>query len=198
MGSPSAPLSSASPRAPAQVNRLNSGRRRAQEAGGAPGSRLTAAAATAAELAELLASLKQIQRALKASGAGLQQELAVAQSLLTSPEFQRVLAVHNKVQEIWCFNAPPSALCHNAQDVVQEVSGVRAYRYRLESQGISRGGGRLTNSWAEEGRGASSIPSQCGYISSGHDEYVLVGLMQSCRCDKLCMYHYVCDDAMSY
>ncbi|XP_043206273.1 uncharacterized protein LOC122372769 isoform X2 [Amphibalanus amphitrite] len=76
------------------------------------------------ELAELLASLKQIQRALKASGAGLQQELAVAQSLLTSPEFQRVLAVHNKVQEIWCFNAPPSALCFNAQDVAQEVVGV--------------------------------------------------------------------------
>ncbi|XP_043206291.1 protein PALS1-like isoform X4 [Amphibalanus amphitrite] len=120
---------STSPRQPSQVNRLNSGRQRAQvvAAGAAAGPRprLTAAAAsTAAELAELLASLKQIQRALKASGAGLQQELAVAQSLLTSPEFQRVLAVHNKVQEIWCFNAPPSALCFNAQDVAQEVVGV--------------------------------------------------------------------------
>ena len=79
--------------------------------------------APATELAELLASLKHIQRALKASGSGLHQELAVAQSLLASPEFQRVLAVHNKVQEIWCFNAPPSALCHNSQDVVQEVRG---------------------------------------------------------------------------
>ncbi|XP_037072278.1 MAGUK p55 subfamily member 5-like isoform X2 [Pollicipes pollicipes] len=82
------------------------------------------AAAGGIELSELLASLKQIQRALRSDGRGLQHELAAAQALLTSPEFQRVLAVHNKVQEIWCFSAPPSALCHNAQDVVQEVVGV--------------------------------------------------------------------------
>lgn len=114
------PSSSTSSRDPAQVNRVNSGLERAQAAtlNSVPPS------AASAELAELLASLKQIQRALKSNGHGLQQELAVAQQLLTSPDFQRVLAVHNKVQEIWCFNAPPTALCNNAQDVVTEVVGV--------------------------------------------------------------------------
>ena len=38
-----------------------------------------------------------------------------------SPVFQLLVAVHNTIQRVQCFQCPPPALCTDARDLVQEV-----------------------------------------------------------------------------
>lgn len=58
---------------------------------------------------------------LKSNGHRISEDMTLVAQLLTNPEFQKVLAVHNKVQEIWCLNRPPTPVCENATKVLNEV-----------------------------------------------------------------------------
>lgn len=70
---------------------------------------------------ELIQSLQRIQTVLKSNGHRISEDMTLVAQLLTNPEFQKVLAVHNKVQEIWCLNRPPTPVTDNAQGLVAEV-----------------------------------------------------------------------------
>lgn len=70
---------------------------------------------------ELIQSLQRIQTVLKSNGHRISEDMTLVAQLLTNPEFQKVLAVHNKVQETWCLNRPPTPVTDNAQELVAEV-----------------------------------------------------------------------------
>jgi hypothetical protein len=55
-------------------------------------------------------------------------QLADIQNLLSSAVFRRLMTVHNTIQLVECFQCPPPALCTDARDLVQEVSGARICR----------------------------------------------------------------------
>uniref|UniRef100_T1IQP9 MAGUK p55 subfamily member 5 n=1 Tax=Strigamia maritima TaxID=126957 RepID=T1IQP9_STRMM len=69
---------------------------------------------------ELLTSVHHLESYLKSSQR-LEEDLNDVSSLLNNPEFQKALAVHNKVQEVWCLKVPPVPVCSDAQDLVQDV-----------------------------------------------------------------------------
>ncbi|KAG0711456.1 MAGUK p55 subfamily member 5 [Chionoecetes opilio] len=69
---------------------------------------------------ELIQSLQRIQTVLKSNGHRISEDMTLVAQLLTNPEFQKVLAVHNKVQETWCLNRPPTPVTDNAQGLVAE------------------------------------------------------------------------------
>ncbi|XP_050710409.1 uncharacterized protein LOC126995166 isoform X3 [Eriocheir sinensis] len=69
---------------------------------------------------ELIQSLQRIQTVLKSNGHRISEDMTLVAQLLTNPEFQKVLAVHNKVQETWCLNRPPTPVTDNAQELVAE------------------------------------------------------------------------------
>ena len=48
--------------------------------------------------------------------------MSLVAQLLVNPEFQKVLAVHNKIQETWCLNRPPTPHSPKSQELVSEVS----------------------------------------------------------------------------
>lgn len=58
---------------------------------------------------------------LKSNGHRISEDMTLVAQLLTNPEFQKVLAVHNKVQETWCLNRPPTPVTDNAQALLAEV-----------------------------------------------------------------------------
>ena len=58
---------------------------------------------------------------LKSNGHRISEDVTLVAQLLTNPEFQKVLAVHNKVQETWCLNRPPTPVTDNAQELLAEV-----------------------------------------------------------------------------
>lgn len=70
---------------------------------------------------ELIQSLQRIQTVLKSNGHRISEDMTLVAQLLTNPEFQKVLAVHNKVQETWCLNRPPTPVTDNAQELLAEV-----------------------------------------------------------------------------
>jgi len=72
-------------------------------------------------LPELVASLQRVQQALKKHGVQLDEAVSAVGTLMQTPEFQQVLAVHTKVQDVWCFNAPPAPVTAHAQQLNQEV-----------------------------------------------------------------------------
>ncbi|XP_071521701.1 LOW QUALITY PROTEIN: uncharacterized protein sdt [Panulirus ornatus] len=69
---------------------------------------------------ELIQSLQRIQTVLKSNGHRISEDMTLVAQLLTNPEFQKVLAVHNKVQETWCLNRPPTPVTDNAQELLAE------------------------------------------------------------------------------
>ncbi|XP_066946849.1 protein PALS1-like isoform X6 [Macrobrachium rosenbergii] len=69
---------------------------------------------------ELIQSLQRIQTVLKSNGHRISEDVTLVAQLLTNPEFQKVLAVHNKVQETWCLNRPPTPVTDNAQELLAE------------------------------------------------------------------------------
>ncbi|XP_042210007.1 uncharacterized protein LOC121857817 isoform X3 [Homarus americanus] len=69
---------------------------------------------------ELIQSLQRIQTVLKSNGHRISEDMTLVAQLLTNPEFQKVLAVHNKVQETWCLNRPPTPVTDNAQELLVE------------------------------------------------------------------------------
>lgn len=70
---------------------------------------------------ELIQSLQRIQTVLKSNGHRISEDMTLVAQLLTNPEFQKVLAVHNKVQETWCLNRPPTPVTDQAQELLAEV-----------------------------------------------------------------------------
>lgn len=47
---------------------------------------------------------------------------------MQTPEFQQILLLHNKVQDVWCFNAPPTPFSAHATQLVQEVGSYKIYK----------------------------------------------------------------------
>lgn len=70
---------------------------------------------------ELIQSLQRIQTVLKSNGHRISEDMTLVAQLLTNPEFQKVLAVHNKVQETWCLNRPPTPVTDQSQELLAEV-----------------------------------------------------------------------------
>merc|ERR1712106_86871 len=70
---------------------------------------------------ELIQSLQRIQTVPKSNGHRISEDMTLVAQLLTNPEFQKVLAVHNKVQETWCLNRPPTPVTDQAQELLAEV-----------------------------------------------------------------------------
>lgn len=70
---------------------------------------------------ELLESLSRLEKETTRVPA---PDMAAVAALLCDPGFHKSLAVSNKVQEIWCYNRPPSPTCQRAQQVAQEVMGL--------------------------------------------------------------------------
>ena len=68
-----------------------------------------------------MASLQRVQEALKKNGMQLEDTVSAVGSLMKTPEFQQVVAVHNKVQDVWCFNSPPTPISAHSHQLVQEV-----------------------------------------------------------------------------
>jgi len=75
-------------------------------------------------LTDLVTSLQRVQQTLKKNGLYLDESVTAVGSLMQTPEFQQILAVHNKVQDVWCFNAPPTPISAHGHQLVQEVSRV--------------------------------------------------------------------------
>jgi hypothetical protein len=75
---------------------------------------------------ELLDCIGRLQHQLRSKNRdGPEVNLSSLQTLVKSPDFQRVLAVHNKVQSIWCLGCPPTPITEDVQGLVQEVSILR-------------------------------------------------------------------------
>ena len=75
-----------------------------------------------AGLGELVGSLQRVQQALRKNGLNLDESIAAVGSLMQRPEFQQVLNVHNRVQDVWCYNSPPTSTYPQARQLVQEVT----------------------------------------------------------------------------
>ncbi|XP_064484549.1 protein PALS1-like isoform X2 [Ornithodoros turicata] len=70
---------------------------------------------------ELLESLSKLEKEATRVPA---PEMAAVAALLCDPGFHKSLAVSNKVQEIWCYNRPPTPACQHSHQVAQEVMGL--------------------------------------------------------------------------
>ncbi|GAB6026098.1 hypothetical protein CHUAL_012301 [Chamberlinius hualienensis] len=71
---------------------------------------------------ELIGILQRLHGHLRTSGHNIEDEnLSTVDSLLKNPQFQQALKIHNKIQKLWCFQTPPSPLCADSQELVQEV-----------------------------------------------------------------------------
>jgi len=80
-----------------------------------------------------VSSLQRVQQTLKKNGLHLDETVAVVGSLMQTPEFQQILAVHNKVQDVWCFNAPPTPASAHGHQLVQEVKTIQLIPLSLSS-----------------------------------------------------------------
>ena len=79
---------------------------------------------------QILTTLERIQKSplfkstASGKGQGLQstaESLADLPQLIQKGQFQRLLAIHNTIQAVQCFQCPPRALCSNSQDLITEV-----------------------------------------------------------------------------
>ncbi|KAF2362318.1 L27-N [Trinorchestia longiramus] len=70
---------------------------------------------------ELVQSLQRIQSVLQSNGHRINDDVNLVAQLLNNPEFQKVLAVHNKVQQTWCVERPPTPVQGGAQELVAQV-----------------------------------------------------------------------------
>ncbi|XP_022246458.1 MAGUK p55 subfamily member 5-like isoform X2 [Limulus polyphemus] len=69
---------------------------------------------------ELLSSFNRLQTYLQNSGIET-FDLPCIEVLLNDEKFKKVLALHNKVQDICCFNPPPTPFSSEAQYITQDV-----------------------------------------------------------------------------
>ncbi|KAF8795813.1 MAGUK p55 subfamily member 5 like protein [Argiope bruennichi] len=69
---------------------------------------------------ELLQSLYRLSSSLQGNG-HKDSDLMLVESLIQNADFQNILAIHNKVQEVCCFKCPPTPVSTEAQDITQEV-----------------------------------------------------------------------------
>ncbi|XP_076321879.1 MAGUK p55 family member stardust isoform X2 [Tachypleus tridentatus] len=69
---------------------------------------------------ELLSSFNRLQTYLQNSGIEA-FDLPCIEVLLKDEHFKKVLALHNKVQDIYCFNPPPTPFSAEAQYITQDV-----------------------------------------------------------------------------
>lgn len=69
---------------------------------------------------ELLQSLYRLSSSLQGNG-HKDSDLMLVESLIQNADFQNILAIHNKVQEVCCFKCPPTPISTEAQDITQEV-----------------------------------------------------------------------------
>ncbi|GFY39895.1 MAGUK p55 subfamily member 5 [Trichonephila inaurata madagascariensis] len=69
---------------------------------------------------ELLQSLYRLSSSLQGNG-HKDSDLMLVESLIQNADFQNILAIHNKVQEVCCFKCPPTPISTQAQDITQEV-----------------------------------------------------------------------------
>ncbi|KAG1685109.1 MAGUK p55 subfamily member 5 [Nymphon striatum] len=67
---------------------------------------------------ELQEVLQRVQ--IQLNNNGYHDDLVAVDDLLNNPDFQKILCIHKKIQEIWCFSTPPSPLYTNAQDLIQK------------------------------------------------------------------------------
>jgi len=67
-------------------------------------------------------SLQGVQQALKKNGLNLDETVSAVGTLMQRREFQQVLAVYNKVQDVWCFNPSPNPVSAHSQQILQEVN----------------------------------------------------------------------------
>ncbi|UYV74838.1 MPP5 [Cordylochernes scorpioides] len=72
-----------------------------------------------AGVTELLVSLRRLEAHVRGSA-----DLSSVEALIRQPDFQKVLAIHNKVQELWCFTCPPLPLVDFASQLAQDVIGL--------------------------------------------------------------------------
>ena len=69
---------------------------------------------------ELLQSLYRLSSSLQGNG-HKDSDLMLVESLIRNADFQKILIIHNKVQEVCCFKCPPTPVTTEAQDITQEV-----------------------------------------------------------------------------
>ena len=72
-----------------------------------------------ADVSDLLRCLENLGGIL--GGLGESGLVESTRSLVTSPEFTRLLGIHNTIQTVQCFQTPPDALCCDARNLVREV-----------------------------------------------------------------------------
>ncbi|XP_018023286.1 protein PALS1 [Hyalella azteca] len=70
---------------------------------------------------ELVRSLQRIQSLLQTNGHRINDDVRLVAQLLHNPDFQKVLAVHNKVQQTWCVARPPTPVAPSARDLASQV-----------------------------------------------------------------------------
>lgn len=75
---------------------------------------------------ELLQSLYRLSSSLQGNG-HKDSDLMLIEGLIRNADFQNILTIHNKVQEVCCFKCPPSPITSDAQDMTQEVINVNSY-----------------------------------------------------------------------
>ncbi|CAG0912551.1 unnamed protein product, partial [Notodromas monacha] len=74
-----------------------------------------------AGVTELLECIGRLQHQLRTKHRDAPEvNLSSLQQLVKSEDFQKVLAVHNKVQSIWCLGCPPTPVSDDIQGLVQE------------------------------------------------------------------------------
>lgn len=69
---------------------------------------------------ELLQSLYRLSSSLQGNG-HKDSDLMLVEGLIRNADFQKILTIHNKVQEVCCFKCPPTPITSEAQDITQEV-----------------------------------------------------------------------------
>nr|BBD75286.1 stardust2 protein [Parasteatoda tepidariorum] len=69
---------------------------------------------------ELLQSLYRLSASLQGNG-HKDSDLLLVEGLIRNKDFQNILDIHNKVQEVCCFKCPPTPLSTQAQNITQEV-----------------------------------------------------------------------------
>ncbi|XP_054713294.1 protein PALS1-like isoform X2 [Uloborus diversus] len=69
---------------------------------------------------ELLQSLYRLSSSLQGNG-HKDSDLMLVESLIRNADFQNILAIHNKVQEVCCFRCPPTPVTAEAQEITQEA-----------------------------------------------------------------------------
>ncbi|KAG8178780.1 hypothetical protein JTE90_022410 [Oedothorax gibbosus] len=69
---------------------------------------------------ELLQSLYRLSSSLQGNCHN-DSDLMLVEELIRNADFQNILAIHNKVQEVCCFKCPPTPVSMEAQEITQEV-----------------------------------------------------------------------------